>query len=83
MNAAALHISNDLLESYAMGSLSDPESEPLEEHLLLCSACQARLDELDEFVHVIKAALMAPAPPTLTFRIPIKKPKRWELHCCS
>ena len=78
MNAAACDFPDDLLENYAMGKLSDQESEPVEEHLLLCSVCQERLDNLDDFIQVIKTALavQAPSPPeTLTVRIPIQKPK--------
>jgi anti-sigma factor RsiW len=47
----------DLLERYAMRNLSDVESGPLEEHLLLCPACQQRLQDMDEFLAAAKAAL--------------------------
>lgn len=50
------HISEDALEAYSMGRLSDEESAPLEEHLLLCAVCCARLEQTDEFVRVTKAA---------------------------
>ena len=86
MNAAAYHFPDDLLESYAMGKLSDQESEPVEEHLLLCSVCQERLGELDDFVQAIKTALADPAhtpPAKLTIRIPIKRPKQPVWHCYS
>ncbi len=68
MNAAAVHVPDDTLERFAMGTLSDPESVPLEEHLLLCPLCQARLEDLDDFIQVVRAALEAsiqsPAEPT-------------------
>ncbi len=86
MNTAACHFPDDLLESYAMGKLSDQESQPVEEHLLLCSVCQERLDELDDFVQVIKTALADPAPTPQaksTIRIPIKRPMRPVSHCYS
>jgi len=86
MNAAACHFPDDILENYAMGKLSDQESEPVEEHLLLCSVCQERLDELDDFVQAIKIALADPAPTPcakLTIRIPIKRPKQPVSYCCS
>jgi hypothetical protein len=44
------HISEDLLEQYAMGTLSDAEQTPLEEHLLICSFCQDRLQLEDDFI---------------------------------
>jgi len=84
MNTATCHFPDHLLESYAMGKLSDQESEPVEEHLLLCSVCQERLDELDDFVLAMKTALAGPVPTppdTLTIRIPIKRPKRRVSHC--
>lgn len=85
MNAAACDFPDDLLENYAMGKLSDQESEPVEEHLLLCSACQERLDDLDDFIRVMKNALTVPAPTppgTLTLRIPFQKTKHIS-QCCS
>lgn len=86
MNAAACHFPDHLLENYAMGKLSDHESEPVEEHLLLCSLCQERLDELDDFVQAIKTALADPEPTSpakIAIRIPIQGPKRRVSHCCS
>jgi len=65
------HPSEDVLEAYAMGKLSDQDSGPLEEHLLICLACQNRLETLDEFVRVAKAATesMSPPPPTRARRL--------------
>jgi hypothetical protein len=50
------HISEDVLELYAMGRLSDSELEPVEEHLLVCHACQDALQETDDFVRAIRVA---------------------------
>ena len=50
------HISDDTLERYAMESLRGSESEPLEEHLLICSECQERLDGAIEFVTAMRGA---------------------------
>lgn len=86
MNAAACHFPDDILEKYAIGKLSDQESEPVEEHLLLCSVCQERLEELDDFVQAIRIALAdpAPTPPAkVTLRIPIQRPPRRVSHCYS
>lgn len=78
MNAAACQFPDHLLERYAMGQLSDQESEPVEEHLLLCPACQDRLLVLDDFVQVMKAALAVPTSPpaTITIRISVQNLKR-------
>lgn len=57
----------DLLERYALGRLSELESGPWEEHLLLCRACQRRLEDMDEFLAAAKAALaLSPAKSTST-----------------
>jgi len=86
MNAASYHFPDHLLENYAMGKLSDHESEPVEEHLLPCSLCQERLEELDDFVQAIKTALAEPAhtsPAKIAIRVPIQRPPRRVSHCCS
>jgi anti-sigma factor RsiW len=75
MNAAACQTADDDLERYAMGKLSDPESAPLEEHLLLCPKCQKRLEDLDAFIQVAKAALevLSPTPPaSRMYRFPLQ-----------
>jgi hypothetical protein len=43
------------LEEYALRRLSEERSAPIEEHLLLCSACQEALAEIDDYVLVMKA----------------------------
>lgn len=52
------HIDEDVLEQYAMGQL-DPDSAQLatvEEHLLICSACQQSLQELERFLAALRHA---------------------------
>jgi hypothetical protein len=44
------HISEDRLEHYSMGKLSENELPPIEEHLLLCELCQALLTEVDGII---------------------------------
>lgn len=51
------HISEDILEQYALGRLSDDASAPVEEHLLVCPTCQDALQEADEYIRAIKAAV--------------------------
>jgi predicted anti-sigma-YlaC factor YlaD len=50
------HVSKDDLENYAMRTLPAPESERLEEHLLICSACRDRLESTEQYVEAMKAA---------------------------
>lgn len=50
------HLTEEALESYAMGRMIDPEAETFEEHLLLCAGCQDRLQQMDEFVSAFKLA---------------------------
>ena len=50
------HISDDTLERYAMQTLPDSESGPLEEHLLICPECRERLDAEIEFVTAMRGA---------------------------
>ena len=65
------HYPEETWESYALGILSDQESEALEEHLFICHACQDLLAEADEYIEVTKAALTRPVqkdPSTRTRR---------------
>ena len=63
MNAGSIsHIPEDLLERYAMGGLPRPGCARLHKHLLHCSSCQIHLQQIDEYVKVMKAALTASEP---------------------
>lgn len=53
-----LHFPDDVLEKYALGSLSNLDCGPLEEHLPHCEDCLARLMKAEEYILVIRAALM-------------------------
>lgn len=50
------HISDEMLEQYAMERILDPESEALEEHLLICPECRDRLQTMEEYVAAMKSA---------------------------
>jgi hypothetical protein len=50
------HFPEEVWEEYAMGMRSEQDCKPLEEHLLICSACQELLAEADEYIRVAKAA---------------------------
>jgi anti-sigma factor RsiW len=51
------HFSAEAWEEYARGTLSEEDSEPLEEHLLVCPACQDSLAASDDYIRVVKAAM--------------------------
>jgi hypothetical protein len=50
------HASEETLERYALGTLLEAETEPFEEHLLVCPVCQDRLAEMDAFVAATRRA---------------------------
>ncbi len=50
------HLTEEAMETYALGRLADPDAELLEEHLLLCHDCQDRLRQVDEFVAAFRVA---------------------------
>jgi len=51
------HIEENLLEQYAMGALPEPALPALDEHLLGCPDCQARLVQLDAFLAAFRPAV--------------------------
>lgn len=51
------HGTEDQLEQYALGRLPDSELPVFEEHLLVCAACQERLEEVDSFTQGMRLAL--------------------------
>lgn len=42
-------------EKYVFGRLSDQEAATVEEHLLVCESCQAALQEVAEYIQLMKA----------------------------
>ncbi len=57
------HESDERLELYALGRLAEPQVALVEEHLLVCPACQARLETLETFALSMQAAISSePAP---------------------
>ena len=50
------HFSRDVLERYSLGMLSERGCADVEEHLLMCSHCQAQLEEADRYISLIKSA---------------------------
>ncbi len=51
------HPSDDLLERYSMGRLTEAEMAPLEEHLLICEECRKRRVVMDFDVAALREAL--------------------------
>jgi hypothetical protein len=50
------HIEEEVLDQYALGTLSADVVAEVEEHLLSCAHCQTRLREVDQFVHLFSVA---------------------------
>lgn len=59
---ATAHPSEDILENYALGRLTEPELGRVEAHLFVCHHCQDALIETDEYVAAMKSALAEPVP---------------------
>ncbi|MGA7234156.1 MAG: hypothetical protein WBY44_00650 [Bryobacteraceae bacterium] len=51
------HIEETTLERYSMGSLADEAAAEVEQHLLLCEACQIRVTEADAYIRAVKGAV--------------------------
>lgn len=56
--ALSAHGSEDQLEQYALGRLSEQETALLEEHLLACAACRDKVDSFDEVSIGMREALV-------------------------
>ncbi len=52
------HVSEEALESYALGTLPALPAERLETHLLICAACQDRLAKTDIYVQAVRDAAL-------------------------
>ena len=50
------HHSQEIWEEYALGMQSEEDCRRLEEHLLICPACQDLLAEADNYIQIVKAA---------------------------
>jgi putative zinc finger protein len=62
---APRHIDEELLDRYVLETLAEDSLAEVEEHLLICTECQSRLVETDEFVTLFRAAAIHPdARPT-------------------
>ena len=53
------HISDDDLERYYLGMITqEAELAPLEEHILGCPLCAERAEEAQDYVDIMRAALL-------------------------
>jgi hypothetical protein len=50
------HLEEEDVERYSMGTMSETESEPIEEHLLICASCRDRVEDHDLILRGIKSA---------------------------
>lgn len=59
------HPNEEVLEAYSLHRLGEQELAPVEEHLLVCETCQAKLQEIDDFIKAVKGAgpELAATPP--------------------
>jgi hypothetical protein len=55
-----LHLNDELLDQYALGILAEERLAGVEEHLLICEACQSRLDASDEFAMLFRETAVQP-----------------------
>jgi hypothetical protein len=58
------HIEETTLERYSMGSLAEEAAVEVEQHLLLCKACQTRVTEADAYIRALKQAVPDLPPDT-------------------
>jgi hypothetical protein len=57
------HIPEDILDEFVMEMLSEQDCARWEEHLLICTTCQDRVAEADEYVGLMKSAAAAISDP--------------------
>ena len=70
------HFSEDQLELYAFNRMREPECAQLEEHLLVCGQCRSRLNEIDGYIAVMRAAAIEPRkkPPERSRKLILTSP---------
>jgi hypothetical protein len=54
MSIRNMHPSEEVLERYSLGQLTEAECAPFEDHLLVCDDCQQRLSRIDAEIADIK-----------------------------
>jgi hypothetical protein len=56
METRTKHVGEERLEAYATNSLAEDEVAVVEEHLLICSTCQDRLDAVEHYLRAMEGA---------------------------
>jgi anti-sigma factor RsiW len=51
------HLQDDELEEYILGILPPARLDPVEEHILFCSACLDRAEEIESFILAARQAM--------------------------
>ena len=51
------HLLEQVLEQYSFNRLSEVDTETVEEHVLVCATCQIVLQDIDEYILLMKAAM--------------------------
>jgi hypothetical protein len=51
------HVSDDLLERYALNRTSDSETAYVEEHLIVCEQCRDRFVTVEQYTRAVQGAL--------------------------
>jgi hypothetical protein len=60
MESIKQHSTEEILERYLFGSLSDYQVEHIEEHLLVCHSCIDSAEQLLAFVQSLRSTLKEP-----------------------
>ncbi|MCW5964418.1 MAG: zf-HC2 domain-containing protein [Bryobacterales bacterium] len=55
------HPSEETLEAYALGDLSEADCERVDYHLMLCERCRQRVQVLDGFLTAMNDTVVRPA----------------------
>jgi hypothetical protein len=50
------HMERDEIERYSMGAITEEESAPFDEHVLICEFCRNRVTESDDYVAAMQGA---------------------------
>ena len=71
------HLGDEQLESYSIGNLAEQDIVRLEEHVLICEACQDKLALSDSWVRSVRRPALKPAAaqgPGQRTRVPALRP---------
>ena len=79
-----VHQTEEQLEFYALGRLTETQVAAVEEHLLVCSVCQDKLDEVEAYALAMREAISAePKPEPQTDWLAWLRPDNFRLPSWS